>query len=189
MALKEKVTTTRKKKKLLKGTLSDLILVWPHTSVYYHFISFFFFSFSRCPSLSTKIGFGYFHNRLKNIFLSEQKGGKITLDGSVDCRGLAHTLSLSVPLCVNVREIHTQTMDWCVFLFCGWVGVCDMRSSRLEEMQLRAGCQPLGSHTIPGKDWWFSMISSFSYFIWFFGFELPVLSSHSVLLSVQGSYN
>jgi hypothetical protein len=121
MALKEKVTTTRKKI-LLKGTLSDLILVWPHTSVYYHFISFFF-SFSRCPSLLTKIGFGYFHNRLKNIFFfSEQKGGKITLDGSVDCRGLAHTLSLCATLCKRQRNPHTNDGLMCVSFL--WVGGC-----------------------------------------------------------------
>jgi hypothetical protein len=93
MALKEKVTTTRKKI-LLKGTLSDLILVWPHTSVYYHFISFFF-SFSFTMSFFFDQNWLWlFPQSFKKYIFSEQKGGKITLDGSVDCRGLAHTLSL-----------------------------------------------------------------------------------------------
>jgi hypothetical protein len=93
MALKEKVTTTRKNIAEGNSIRSHSCLATHERLLSFYFV-IFFFSFSPCPSLLTKIGFGYFHNRLKNIFLSEQKRGKITLDGSVDCRGLAHTLSL-----------------------------------------------------------------------------------------------
>jgi hypothetical protein len=105
---------------LLKGTLSDLILVWPHTSVYYHFISFFF-SFSQCPSLSTKIGFVYFHNRLKNIFFPNRKGGKSPWM-EVSIVGDSHTLSLCATLCKRQRNPHTNDGLMCVSFL--WVGGC-----------------------------------------------------------------
>jgi hypothetical protein len=185
MALKEKVTTTRKKI-LLKGTLSDLILVWPHTSVYYHFISFFF-SFSQCPSLSTKIGFGYFHNRLKNIFFPNRKGGKSPWM-EVSIVGDSHTLSLCATLCKRQRNPHTNDGLMCVSFL--WVGGCvwyEIIPFRRNEIK---GWLPTTRFThYP----WEGLMVLHDFFIFLlhlvFWFRMPVLSSHSVLLSVQGSYN
>ena len=93
-----------KTRKLLKGTLSDLINVLTRRLLSFYFV---------LPS--KKIAFS-FHNRF--FFFILQKFGNLKQDHlglcrvSI-CRGRTthtHTAhSLSVPLCVNVREIHTTT--------------------------------------------------------------------------------
>ena len=134
-----------KTRKLLKGTLSDLINVLTRRLLSFYFV---------LPS--KKIAFS-FHNRFFFFYYKNWEiYSRTTLD-CAECRFVGdvphtHTAhSLSVPLCVNVREIHTTTtkkritMDWCLWVcVCVWYEIIPFRN---EGMQLRACCQPLCSHT------------------------------------------
>jgi hypothetical protein len=85
----------------------------------FYFVFFFFFTMSFSFDQNW---LWLFPQSFKKYIFSEQKGGKITLDGSVDCRGLAHTLSLCATLCKRQRNPHTNDGLMCVSFL--WVGGC-----------------------------------------------------------------